>query len=142
MNNYKTLCLLLICNGCACVQHTENQNNFKTFIQRIDTKFKKNARNAADWIEYYREITTQNLYEWVQYCKTKSKIEADAFKNFTIDEGDATFKKLNSTEQKTLRDLNKFYHDLASANKEKQQQIIDKFNTRWEEIRETLNQKS
>lgn len=130
MKNSKMLLLLLLGIQGAKIQA---ESNFDDKMKSIADKLHDSAYKTADWLQYYADATSHNLSDWVENCKRKTKHNAQNFKDFIIDETDATIQNLSKAEQETIRELNRFYTKMASATRDKQNKLIRRFSRRWEQ---------
>jgi uncharacterized protein Yka (UPF0111/DUF47 family) len=132
MKNSKIISLLLISISCTNLR-AENNSNFKELMKSIGEKLHKSSRTCVDWAEYYGSACAHNLSDWVNYKRIVAKGNLHDFTDFIQSEKDATFKRLSKEEQQAIKDLNKFYKQMATASKEKQDILTKKFSHRWSE---------
>jgi ElaB/YqjD/DUF883 family membrane-anchored ribosome-binding protein len=130
MKNSKIILMLALGLNCAAIQTTDN-SNFTDKMKELTKKLQRSAYRTADWLEYYCHAMTHNLSDWVEYCRNSAQDNAAAFTSFIQDETSDAYKKLNRTQQKAIRELNKFYRDMASATREKQDELVAGFSKKW-----------
>jgi ElaB/YqjD/DUF883 family membrane-anchored ribosome-binding protein len=138
MNNYKMVLILLISMNYSEIK-THNKSIFNEKIKEIANKLHSSVYKTANWFEYYKKAFAYNLADWIKYCSTVAKNDTEAFASFIIDEKDATFASLNKSEQKAVRDINRFYKKMASASKEKQEDLIRNFSKKWKKYQHMFN---
>ena len=140
MNKSKLLCLTLLSlpNTFVLPKTDKDENQFEHFVDQVNKKVKAGIRTLAEWLEYYKNSADQELTEWAAYCRTVAPEQAEAFKSFIINEKDVAFAQLNLVQQKAIKDLNQFYHQMATATKQQQKALVQNFSARWKEIKKIL----
>jgi hypothetical protein len=138
MKHFKLLAILLMSISCSTIK-SDDTSSFKDFMKSVSEKLQKSTRSASDWAAYYSHVCAHNLSDWIEYYRCVGKDKAQVYTDFIVDEKDVSFKKLSHSEKKAIKDLNKFYKKMASASKEKQEVLIEKFSSRWKECQKIFN---
>jgi hypothetical protein len=138
MKNSTMMLMLALGISNAAIQADDN-SNFNEKVKNTANKLRNSAYNSTDWFEQYRTACAHNLTDWAEHSRITAQNDAEALESFIIDENHPAFTSLTKAEQKAVRDINKFYRDMASATRKQQDVLVRTFAKRWKACQHIFN---